>query len=66
MSLLIMLRTSQCHVVLKGRNFHNRRSSTYGERMVIPLLPERQDFRDPPVLPFRQCALLTSLCVNMK
>jgi hypothetical protein len=25
-----MLRISQCYVVLKGRNFHNRRSSTCG------------------------------------
>ncbi|MDR1610571.1 MAG: hypothetical protein LBS08_03570, partial [Candidatus Symbiothrix sp.] len=40
-----MLRISQCYVVLKGHYFHNRRSSTCGERMVIPLLPERQDFR---------------------
>jgi hypothetical protein len=31
--------------VLKGHYFHNRRSSTCGERLVIPLLPKRQDFR---------------------
>jgi hypothetical protein len=37
-----MLRTFR--KVLKGRNFHNRRSSTCGERSIHPLsLPERQD-----------------------
>ncbi|MDR0710739.1 MAG: hypothetical protein LBF67_00105 [Prevotellaceae bacterium] len=32
--------------VLKGRNFHNRRSTTCGGDSPHRLLPERQDFRD--------------------